>query len=157
MDNKNYFNPFYGKKCFKSDLDHNDGKLKEFDQMIGKFQEDISELDLTNHIDKSAPLFEQINVLVEGYEFFNNHNDVFIVQLKENLLSIANIDWEIHHGPEKQELMEMYITGEKDVDVEFGLELEYLLQRMTQNYQKDILHKLVQDVFKHFNDFVSKA
>ena len=149
MDNKNYFNPFYGKNSFKSDIDHNDGKLEEFDQMIGKFQEDISELDLTKHIDKSAPLFEQIYVLVEGCEFFNNHNDAFIVQLKENLLSIANIDWEIHHGPEKQELMEMYITGEKDVDVEFGLELEYLLWRMTQNYQKDILHKLVQDVFKH--------
>ena len=149
MDNKNYFNPFHGKKCFKSDLDHNDGKLKEFDQMIGKFQDDISELGLTKHIDKSAPLFEQINVLVEGCEFFNNHNDVFIVQLKENLLSIANIDWEIHHGPEKQELMEMYITGEKEVDVEFGLELEYLLRRMTQNYQKDILHQLLQDIFKH--------
>ena len=148
MDNKNYCNPFHGKKCFKSDLD-NDGKLKEFDQMIGKFQEDISELDLTKHIDKSAPLFEQIYVLVEGCEFFNNHNDTFIVQLKENLLSIANIDWEIHHGPEKQELMEMYITGEKEVDVEFGLELEYLLQRMTQNYQNNILHQLVQDVFKH--------
>ena len=149
MDNKNYFNPFYGKNSFKSDIDHNDGKLEEFDQMIGKFQEDISELDLTKHIDKSAPLFEQINVLVESCEFFNNHNDVFIVQLKENLLSIANIDWEIHHGPEKQELMEMYITGEKDVDVEFGLELEYLLRRMTQNYQKDILHQLLQDIFKH--------
>ena len=149
MDNKNYFNPLHAKKCFKSNLNHNDEKLKEFDQMIGKFQEDISELDVIKHIDKSAPLFEQINVLLEGCEFFNNHNDAFIVQLKENLLSIANIDWEIHHGPEKQELMEMYITGEKDVDVEFGLELEYLLQRMTQYYQNDILNQLVQDVFKH--------
>jgi hypothetical protein len=151
MDNKNYFNSFHGKNCFKSDLDQHDGKLKEFDQMIWSFQKEISELDLTKHIDKSAPLFEQIHALVEACEFFNNHNDVFIVQLKENLLSIANIDWEIHHGPEKQELMEMYITGEKDVDVEFGLELEHLLQRMTQNYQKYILHQLVQD------DFVSKA
>ena len=149
MDNKNYFNQLHGKKCFKSNLDHNAEKLKEFDQMIGKFQEDKSELDLTKNIDKSAPLFEQINVLVEDCEFFNNHNDTFMVQLKENLLSIANIDWEIHHGPEKQELMEMYITGEKDVDVEFGLELEYLLQRMTQYYQNDILNQLVQDVFKH--------
>ena len=149
MNNKNYFNQLHGKKCFKSNLDHNAEKLKEFDQMIEKFQEDISELDVIKHIDKSAPLFEQINVLLEGCEFFNNHNDAFIVQLKENLLSIANIDWEIHHGPEKQELMEMYITGEKDVDVEFGLELEYLLQRMTQYYQNDILNQLVQDVFKH--------
>ena len=148
MDNKNYFNPLHGQKCFKSNLDHNDEKLKEFDQMIGKFQEDVSKLNVIKHIDKSAPLFEQINVLVEGCEFFNNHNDAFIVQLKENLLSIANIDWENHHGPEKQELMEMYITGEKDVDVEFGLELEYLLQRMTQNYQSNILHQLVQDIFK---------
>ena len=149
MDNKTYFNPFHGKKCFKSDLDHYEGKLKEFDQMIGKFQEDKSELDHTKYIDKSAPLFEQINVLVEGCELFNNHNDTFIVQLKENLHSIANMDWENHYGAEKQELMEMYITGEKDVDVEFGLELENLLQKMTQNYQKDILHQLVQDVFKH--------
>ena len=136
-------------KCFKSNLDHNDEKLKEFDQMIGKFQEDVSELNVIKHIDKSAPLSEQINVLVEGCEFFNNHNDAFIVQLKENLLSIANIDWEIHHGQEKQELMEIYVTGDKDVDVEFGLELEYLLQRMTQYYQNDILNQLVQDVFKH--------
>ena len=137
------------KTYYKSDMDHNDEKIKEFDQMIGTFQEDKSELDLTKHIDKSVPLFEQIYVLVEGCELFNNHNDAFIVHLKENLLSIADIDWEIHHGPEKQELMEMYITGEKDVDVEFGLELEYLLQRMTQNYQKDILHKLVQNVFRN--------
>ena len=149
MDNKNYFNPFYGKKCFKSNLNHNDGKLKEFDQMIGKFQEVTSEVNLTKHIDKSAPLFEQIHSLVEGCEFFNNHNDAFIVQLKEKLLLIANIDWENHHGPEKQELIEMYITGETDVDLEFGLELEYLLQRMTQNFQNDVLHQLVQDIFKH--------
>ena len=133
----------------KRSLDHNDRKIKIFDQMIGQLQGEMSELDFSKYIDKSAPLFKQIYALVEGCEFFNNHNDVFIVQLKENLLSIANIDWEIHHGPEKQELMDMYITGEKDVDVEFGLELEYLLQRMTQNYQKDILHQLVQDIFKH--------
>ena len=132
----------------KRSLDHNDRKTKVFDQMIGQLQGEMSKLDFSKHIDKSAPLFKQIYALVEGCEFFNNHNDSFIVRLKENLLSIANIDQEKHYGHEKQELMEIYNTGEKEIDQEFEKELEEILQEIIKNYQKEILQELMQEVLQ---------
>ena len=131
----------------KRSLDHNDRNIKIFDQMIGQLQGEMSEQDFSKYIDKSAPLFEQIYALVEGCEFFNNHNDSFIVRLKENLLSIANIDQEKHYGHEKQELMEIYNTGEKEIDQEFEKELKEILQEIINNYQKEILQDLMQEVF----------
>ena len=129
-------------------MDHNDRKIEIFDQMIGQLQGEMSKLDFSKHIDKSAPLFKQIYALVEGCEFFNNHNDSFIVRLKENLLSIANIDQEKHYGHEKQELMEIYNTGEKEIDQEFEKELEEILQEIIKNYQKEILQELMQEVLQ---------
>ena len=107
--------------------------------MIGQLQGEISE---------QEPLSEQIHALVEGCEFFNNQNDSFMLQLKQDLLSIASIDWEMHHGQEKQELMEIYSTGEKDIDQEFEKELQQILPEMKTNCQKDILQKLIKEVFQ---------
>ena len=109
---------------------------------------EISELDLINHFDFLAPLSEQIYALVEGCEFFNNRNDSFMHQLKQDLLSIASIDWEMHHGQEKQELMEIYSTGDKDIDQEFEKELQQILPEMKTNHQNDILQKLIKEVFQ---------
>ena len=130
----------------KRSLDHNDRKIKILDQMSGQLQGEISELDFSKYIDKSAPLFEQIYALVESCEFFNNHNDSFIVRLKENLLSIANIDQEKHYGHEKQELMEIYNTGEKEIDQEFEKELKEIRQEIIKNCQKEILQELMLEV-----------
>ena len=99
-------------------------------------------------MDYQIPLSEQIYALVEGCEFFNNRNDSFMLQLKEDLLSIASIDLEMHHGQEKQELMEIYNTGEKDIDQEFEKELQQILPEMKTNCQKDILQKLIKEVFQ---------
>ena len=134
--------------CFnvKRSLDHNDRKIEILDQMSGQLQGEMSELDFSKHIDKTSPLFEQIYALVEGCEFFNNHNDSFLVRLKENLLSIANIDREKHYGHEKQELMEIYNTGEKEIDQEFEKELKEIRQEIIKNCQKEILQELMLEV-----------
>ena len=116
--------------------------------MNEKFPAEISQVNFINHIDFSAPLSEQIYALVEGCEFFENHNDVFMLQLKQDLLSIASIDWEMHHGQEKQELMEINSTGEKDIDQEFEKELQQILLEIKANQQADILQKLTREVFK---------
>ena len=139
MDYQTPFNQFHG----KSDQDHIEDNTKNCNQM-----REISELDLINHIDFLAPLSEQIYALVEGCEFFNNRNDSFMHQLKQDLLSIASIDWEMHHGQEKQELMEIYSTGDKDIDQEFEKELQQILPEMKTNCQKDILQKLMKEVFQ---------
>ena len=144
MDYQIPFNQFHA----KSDQDHIEDNTKNCNQMIGQLQGEISELDLINHIDFLAPLSEQIHALVEGCEFFNNRNDSFMLQLKQDLLSIASIDWEMHHGQEKQELMEIYSTGEKDIDQEFEKELQQILPEMKTNCQKDILQKLIKEVFQ---------
>ena len=144
MDYQIPFNSFHG----KSGRDYIEDSTKNCNQIIGQLPGRISELDFFNHIDFSAPLSEQIYALVEGCEFFNNCNDSFMLQLKEGLLTIASIDWEMHHGPEKQELMEIYHTGEKDVDQEFEKELQQILPEMKTNCQKDILQKLLMEVFQ---------
>ena len=132
----------------KLDQDHIEDNTKNCNQMIGQLQEEISGIDLFNHVDFLAPLSEQIHALVEGCEFFNNQNESFILQLKQDLLSIANIDWEMRHGQEKQELMELYSTGEKDIDQEFEKELQQILSEMKTNCQNDILQKLIKEVFQ---------
>jgi hypothetical protein len=141
---KTFSNRFNAKRS----LDHNDRKIGIFDQMIGQLQGETSKLDVIKHIDKSAPLFKQIYALVEGCESFNNHNDSFIIRLKENLLSIANIDQEKHYGHERQELMEIYKTDEKDIDQEFENDLEEILQEIIRNYQKEILQELMEEVLQ---------
>ena len=133
------FNQFHGKR---------ENDIKNCNQMNRQLPGEISELNFINHIDFSAPLSEQIYALVEGCEFFNNQNDSFILQLKQDLLSIASIDWEMHHGQEKQELMELYSTGEKDIDQEFEKELQQILSEIKTNCQNDILQKLIKEVFQ---------
>ena len=66
--------------------------------------------------------------------------------MKENLLSIANIDQEKHYGYEKQELMEIYNTGEKEIDQEFEKELKEIRQEIIKNCQKEILQELMLEV-----------
>ena len=144
MDYQTPFNQFHG-KC---DQEHIEDNTKNCNQMIGQLQGEIPELDLINHIDFLAPLSEQIYALVEGCEFFNNRNDSFMHQLKQDLLSIASIDWEMHHGQEKEELMEIYSTGDKDIDQEFEKELQQIFLEMKTNCQKDILQKLIKEVFQ---------
>ena len=144
MDYQIPCNQFHG----KHDQDHIEGNTKNCNQLIGPLQGEISVLNLINHIDFLAPLSEQIYALVEGCEFFNNQNDSFILQLKQDLLSIASIDWEMHHGQEKQELMELYSTGEKDIDQEFEKELQQILPEMKTNLQNYILQKLIKEVFQ---------
>ena len=143
MDYQTPFNQFHG----KSDQDHIEDNTKNCNQMIGQLQGEISELNIINHVDFLAPLSEQIYALVEGCEFFNNQNDSFMLQLKQDLLSIASIDWEMRHGQEKQELMEIYSTGDKDIDQEFEKELHQILPEMKTNLQNDILQKLIKEVF----------
>ena len=144
MDYQTPFNQFHG----KSDQDHIEDNTKNCNQMIGQLQGEISELNIINHIDFLAPLYEQIYALVEGCEFFNTQNDSFMHQLKQDLLSIASIDWEMRHGQEKQELMEIYSTGDKDIDQEFEKELQQILPEMKTNHQNDILQKLIKEVFQ---------
>ena len=144
MDNQTPFNQFHS----KSDQDHIEDNTKNCNQMIGQLQGEISELDLINHVDFLAPLSEQIYALIEGCEFFNNRNDSFMHQLKQDLLSIASIDWEMHHGQEKQELMEIYSTGDKDIDQEFEKELQQILSEFKTNCQKDVLQKLIKEVLQ---------
>ena len=138
MDYQTPFNQFHG----KSDQDHIEDNTKNCNQM-----RKISELDLINHVDFLAPLSEQIYALIEGCKFFNNRNDSFMHQLKQDLLSIASIDWEMHHGQQKQELMEIYSTGEKEIDQEFEKELQQILSEIKTNCQKDVLQKLIKEVF----------
>ena len=144
MDYQIPFNQFHG----KNDQDHNDDITKNGNQMNIQLQGEIPELDLINLVDFSAPLSEQIYALVEGCKLFNNQNDSFMLQLKQDLLSIANIDWEMHHGQEKQELMEIYNTGDKNIDQEFENELQQILTEMKTNCQNHILQKLMNEVFQ---------
>ena len=144
MDYQTPFNQFHG----KSDQDHIEDNTKNCNQMIGQLQGEIPELDLIYQVDFLAPLSEQIYAMVEGCEFFNNQNDSFMLQLKQDLLSIASIDWEMHHGQEKQELMEIYSTGDKDIDQEFENELQQILMEMKTNCQNHILQKLMNEVFQ---------
>jgi hypothetical protein len=144
MDYQIPCNQFHGNR----DQDHIEGNTKNCNQLIGQLQGEISELNLINQIDFLAPLSEQIYALVEGCEFFNNQNDSFMLQLKQDLLLIASIDWEIHHGQEKQELMEIYRTGDKDIDQEFEKELQQILPEMKTKCQNDILQKLIKEVFQ---------
>ena len=144
MDYQIPFNQFHG----KNDQDHNDDITKNGNQMNIQLQGEIPELDLINQVDFLAPLSEQIYAMVEGCEFFNNQNDSFILELKQDLLSIASIDWEMHHGQEKQELMEIYSSGENDIDQEFEKELQQILLEMKTNRQNDILQKLINEVFQ---------
>ena len=130
----------------ENDQDHIEDNTKNCNQMIGQLQGEISELDITNHVDFLAPLSEQIYALVEGCEFFSNQNDSFMHKLKQDLLSIASIDWEMHHGQEKQELMEIYSTGDKDIDQEFEKELQQILLERKTNCQEEILQKLLNEV-----------
>ena len=143
MDYQITFNQFHG----KSDQDQIEDNTKNCNQMIGELQAEILE-DIINHVDLFAPLSEQIYALVEGCEFFNNQNDSFMLQLKQDLLSIANIDWEMHHGQEKQELMEIYNTGDKNIDQEFENELQQILTEMKTNCQNHTLQKLMNEVFQ---------
>ena len=142
MDYQIPCNQFHG----KHDQDDIEDNTKNCNQMIGQLQGEISELDITNHVDFLAPLSEQIYALVEGCEFFSNQNDSFMHKLKQDLLSIASIDWEMHHGQEKQELMEIYSTGDKDIDQEFEKELQQILLERKTNCQEEILQKLLNEV-----------
>ena len=70
-----------------------------------------------------------------------------MAQLKEKLLYIAELDKERCFGDEKEELLEIYGTGDDDFDEEFQIELDQMLQETIENCQNQILQKLLQDIF----------
>lgn len=95
-----------------------------------------------------VPLFQQIFAFIEGSELFHSLNDSFCDQLKQDLLSIANMDWETHHGAQKKELMEIYYTGDSELDQEFEMELEEIILEMKQTCQDEILQRLFLEICK---------
>ena len=81
---------------------------------------------------------------------FQDHNDSYLLELKEKLLSIGQLDWERHHEQDKQELMEIYGTGEEDIDNEIEMELEERLLEATESSGIELIHFLEEEILKHF-------
>ena len=72
------------------------------------------------------------------------------MELKEKLVLIGQLDWERHHGSQKQELMEIYQTEEIDIDQEFKMELEQVLLEATQSRKTELIQSLKNDLLKYF-------
>ena len=104
----------------------------------------------SNQIKKVKPLFEHINDFIQNAGFFHDHNDSFLMELKEKLLSIGQLDWERHHVSEKQELIEIYRTDEINIDQEFKMELEQSLLEATQSCRTEVIQALKKELLKHF-------
>ena len=82
--------------------------------------------------------------------FFYDHNDSFLLDFKGKLHTIEQLDWERHHESDKQELMEIYGTGDKDIDQEIEMELEEELLDTTQNSEIELIHCLEEEILKNF-------
>ena len=70
------------------------------------------------------------------------HNDPIVTRMNEELLSIREMEYEKLHGPEKQELMEIYQTGDTDIDEEFEYELECCLHGKIQASEEGLQQKI---------------
>ena len=70
------------------------------------------------------------------------HNDPIVTRMNEELLSIREMEYEKLYGPEKQELMEIYQTGDTDIDQEFEYELECCLHGKIQASEEDLQQKI---------------
>ena len=89
-------------------------------------------------------------ILLKMLYFFQDHNDSYLLELKEKLLLIGQLDWERHHEQDKQELMEIYGTGEEDIDREIEMELEEKLLEATESSEIELIHLLEEEILKHF-------
>ena len=101
-------------------------------------------------IRKTKPLYRQINNFIEHAGLFHDHNDCFLMALKEKLLSLGQLDWERHHGSQKQELMEIYGTDEINIDEEFKIELEQCLYEATRSSKTELIQLLKNELLRYF-------
>ena len=72
------------------------------------------------------------------------------MNLKEKLLTMSQLDWERHHGSQKEELLEIYRTEEIDVNQEFKMELEQSLQEASLYCKTKLITVLKKELLKHF-------
>ena len=103
----------------------------------------------SDKIRKTKPLYRQINNFIERAGFFHDHNDCFLMALKEKLLSLGQLDWERHHGSQKQELMEIYGTDEISIDEEFKMELEQCLHEATRSSKTELIQLLKSELLRY--------
>ena len=103
-----------------------------------------------NRIKKTKPLYLHINDFIEHAGLFHDHNNVFLMNLKEKLFTMSQLDWERHHGSQKYELMEIYRTEEIDVNQDFKMELEHSIQEATQQCKTEVITVLKKELLKHF-------
>ena len=104
----------------------------------------------SNQIENTQPLYQCIDDFIEKAEFFHDHNDSFLIELKEKLISIGQLDWERHHGAEQQELMELYgELGDTDIDEEIKFELEQCLLEATQRNKTELIQSVKNEILKH--------
>ena len=131
---------------FKAATQNKDHTPKNFSTKKKKSHTETS----LNRIKKTKPLYLRINNFIESAGLFYDHNNSFLMDLKERLLTMGQLDWERHHGSQKQELMEIYRTEEIDVNQEFKMDLEHSLQEATLYCKTEVLAVLKKELLKHF-------
>ena len=109
--------------------------------VITQFQNsyDVSEqVELRDTFDARQSSETALNTIKSIYA----HNDPILTRLNEELLSIREMEYEKLYGPEKQELMEIYQTGDADIDQEFEHELECCLHGKIQTSEEELQQKI---------------
>ena len=69
-------------------------------------------------------------------------------EIKEEQIYFKELDWEYNHGSELEELMEIYQTGDEEIDQELEEELEQLLKEQIQTREIDYLSNIMSSM-KH--------
>ena len=99
----------------------------------------ISEKDELRDISAARQSIEAVSSAIK---YIDGHNDPIVTWLNEELLSIREMEYEKLYGPEKQELMEIYQTGDADIDQEFEHELECGLHGKIQAIEEELQQRI---------------
>ena len=85
---------------------------------------------------------QYIETVSSAIKYINGHNDPIVTWLNEELLSIREMEYEKLFGSEKEELMEIYRTGDTDIDQEFEHELECGLRGKIQAIEEQLQQRI---------------
>ena len=126
-------------------MNSKDSRLDKEENRTFQIEENFS-----NQNEETTPLFQCIYDFTKQPLYFYDHNDSFLLDFKGKLHTIEQLDWERHHESDKQELMEIYGTGDKEIDQEIEMELEEELLEATQNSEVELIHCLEEEILKNF-------
>ena len=101
---------------------------------------------------EKSPEYE--NIIDNIFKFIEESGyDSLSPQMKEKLQELHSLDYELQHGVEKEELMEIYRTGDAEIDSDFEKQLEQNLLKLIKNRKKDILLHLEGELSFLLKDF----